>query len=246
MIKIFHKKNFLTYAELYFSKARVENIGNVNFARYVQSEQPISNNSTEFHTLILDITKSEEFLFSNLKKNCRNEIRKARNSKIFTYKIINEIREEDLLYFQNYYDTFAKGRGLPFLNYDKLVSLCNGGNIIITYVKHLGYDKPCAMHCYIRDQGRCRLLYSGSDNEQIEVTGLANRFLHWNEFLEFKKLSINSIDFGGISDRNKMNGIDKFKQQFGGKMVTHYNDFVGVTGVGKFIVRILRTLKAVV
>lgn len=243
MIQLLCKKYLLDYAEIYFSKTTLENLKNATFARYVQSESRVSKYSVEFHTLLIDITRTENDLLMDLKKNCRNEIKRAHKENRFLAHIRSELEEQDLLYFQDFYNNFARERELPYLNLNKLMMLWKRGNIIITHVNDLNNNKPYVMHCYIKDDSRCRLLYSASDCRQIIMTGLANRFLHWMEILEFKKMSIDTLDFGGISGDDKMKGIDKFKKQFGGRIVTNYNDFVGVTAIGKLLVFIMRSLK---
>ena len=56
-----------------------------------------------------------------------------------------------------------------------------------------------------------------------DVSGRANKSLHWFEINQLKNRGLKYYDFGGISLNGETKNIDKFKMAFGGKVVTEYN-----------------------
>ena len=50
----------------------------------------------------------------------------------------------------------------------------------------------------------------------MNIIGRANKRLHWEDWMYFKKLGISTYDWGGVFAYNSDNGIDKFKEAFGG------------------------------
>jgi hypothetical protein len=68
------------------------------------------------------------------------------------------------------------------------------------------------------------------------MVGRANRYHHWQDIVKFKNLGIATYDLGGwyadTTDPAKIN-INKFKEEFGGELVKHFNCRHGITTKGK-------------
>jgi len=101
-------------------------------------------------------------------------------------------------------------------------------------------DEFTVYHVHVHNAGKCMLLYSVSDfrNEHADknILGRANKLLHFDDMLFFKSKEIKEYDWGDISSKENLNGIDKFKLSFGGKITDVYNIFVGKTLKGKLLV----------
>jgi hypothetical protein len=95
-------------------------------------------------------------------------------------------------------------------------------------------DKTLVMHSYLFDQqiGRVALYHSISsyqletDSAKRNFIGRANRWLHFQDMLLFKRQDATIYDFGGIAsgtDNVKLRHIDEFKRGFGGSIVEESN-----------------------
>lgn len=118
---------------------------------------------------------------------------------------------------------------------------------MISYVYHK-YGHKLASHLYIANGKRAIMLYSCStrfeedDIPPIEI-GRANRYLHWQDMLLFKKRGYLGYDFLGLSidenDREQQN-INTCKIGFGGEEEINYNSYVPQTYKGMLMLLLLR------
>lgn len=180
---------------------------------YPKTEPKIGFFKQEAYTASIDISVSEELFFANFKKNTRYEINRAkREGAIF------EI-EEDLEQFYNYYNEFAKSKNLEQLRYETLLKYQE--HIIITKV--VKDDNTLTMHVHLYNEDIAMLLYSASqfrnsdDNKMRNLIGYANRLLHFEEMIYFKKLGCKVYDFGGYAYNTNdevTQRINQFKDSF--------------------------------
>jgi len=171
-----------------------------------------------FFTKIIDLAKDEKQLLEGFDKNTSYEIRRAEKEHI------NTTVEQNVENFKNFYNQFAKTKGLPQLN-----------NSINHYQRYLvitkaEYDKKeVVMHSYIIDESlkRVRLLHSASlfrnslDAQTRAIVGRANRLLHFMDMKYFKQMGYMEYDLGGYALDTKDESlcrINKFKDGFGGKL----------------------------
>jgi lipid II:glycine glycyltransferase (peptidoglycan interpeptide bridge formation enzyme) len=111
------------------------------------------------------------------------------------------------------------------------------------------------MHAYFIVDNTVRLLHSCSlfrdtdDHECQNLVGRANRLLHWDDILYFKRNNYLLYDFGGIyqGDRDKEKiQIAQFKNSFGGEIKCGYSYMQPVTFKGMLyllIFSLIRSLK---
>lgn len=215
-------KSIITKKDLWFS----ENPSFRILSSYIQS--PIKKDipfmkRTSFHTIHIDLGKSEEELLSEMDKGTSYEIRRAEREGI----ICDTKGDIDL--FINFFNEFAKEKGIEgtskgYVNFDV--------PMIIT--RAFTGDDLLVMHAYIEDERRVRLNMSASrrirNGEDFKKTraliGYANRHLHFQDILHFKKSGKKFYDFGGYAkdtDDKSLEGINKFKLGFGGEIVEEYN-----------------------
>jgi lipid II:glycine glycyltransferase (peptidoglycan interpeptide bridge formation enzyme) len=171
-------------------------------------------------TKIIDLSRKQEDIFSNYKKNTKYEINRAKK-----HGIVFDI-ETNLEQFANFYNLFAKSTERPSISVKYLN--CFGNNLVITKATH--DDCNLVMHAYVTDHEikRVRLLHSGSlfryeaDTEKIQLIGMANRFLHFADMLFFKRNSYLIYDLGGYDVElkdGKLIALNRFKDSFGGDLL---------------------------
>jgi len=231
MLTINRKHLFINFSEnWFFSSDKDEEPSSLfNYYVYSDTQLPFSFFVKKIKTVLLDLTKTSDDLFSGFKKGTRYDIRKSlkEDEKSIAYdrkpsiQIINQ--------FHNYYSEFAKQSNLNPSNIDKLILIDKQGNLIISKAMTSQDDVLC-MHALITDGHTIRLLYSGShfrgnDKNIRALIGRANRTLHWNELTEAKRDGHQLYDFGGISINGETESVDKFKKSFGGIETYKYNYF---------------------
>lgn len=218
--------------------------GNADLLYFLQSPQPTSN-STEFHTLLIDLRQDEVTLFSAIHKGARYEIRRARD-RDGLQSVIRSPGVADLRRFLDFYDAFAASRGLSPANRGKLAALEAAGALEIAWVPEPGDTAKswlCA-HAYIVNGRRARLYHSASragetitaDRQRI---GRANRLLHWQALLHFRACGLPFYDMGGISMSAERKGIDDFKLSFGGEVKCEFNRFEATSLRGRLALILL-------
>ena len=175
------------------------------------------------HTKIIDLLLDEDEIFLNFKKNTRNEIRRAKTYG-FLIESINSLGD-----FSSFYNKNKKNK-LNQEYFEKSYSI--NENIIITSINYNTH--VLVMHSYLIDiqKGRARLMHSVT-NEEIDdikinkkIIGFANRYLHYKDILFFKEKNFVKYDLGGYAHETnniKLEGINKFKDSFGGEMIAEYN-----------------------
>lgn len=172
----------------------------------------------QHHTVIVDITKNPEEILQGCKSNTRNEIRRAEREGV-SFGYIDSLQE-----FVDYYNAFAVEKNLPMITRNNVEKY--GGNMIIT--KCMFEGKILSMHASLIDKetGRSSLLYSASirlaEGVDRKLIGMANRYLHYQDFLAFKERGCVSYDFSGVcNDPNQPEkyNIGLFKKSFGGEEV---------------------------
>lgn len=173
-----------------------------------------------FYTIHVDITVDEETLLANCRKDTRYKIKRARREGI-QFKIGNDFDQ-----FVKFYNEFAISKNIATISKSDLELF----RPYIHITQAVYEEEILVTHTYFFDEEikRACLLHTASlfrncdDSKMRQIIGRANRFLHFEEMLYFKKLGANIYDLGGIAvddlneDRAKIN---HFKKGFGGIMV---------------------------
>lgn len=204
--------------------------------------------SNIFYTLNIDLENDLKTIWKNINKNYRYEIRRAENKDNIIENIIENPTIEELKSFISFFNKFANFRSLRNANKKKLSLLNSQKQLKIAYVfSDLGKKNILSAHCYIDDNKRIRLYHSASNIDyklkDKNLVARANKFLHWKAISRFKDMGYKTYDFGGISQIKKLNGIDKFKFQFHGEIITEYNNLIPISFKGKILIFILKAIK---
>ncbi len=181
--------------------------------------EPFAFRSRDFHTLIMDLTMSEEQLWERLeKKTCRYQLNKAK--KLNPTVTVNEHLDAA----HGLFDAFFRRRKfrppLSRTEWRRITAHCD------VFVAHLD-GQPTAAHVIMPDQPRVRALMSATV-DRAESTARAaasalNRHLHWHEFNHYRARGFTAYDFGGIVvDENAPEyAITEFKMTFNGARESH-------------------------
>ncbi|MFA5158244.1 MAG: peptidoglycan bridge formation glycyltransferase FemA/FemB family protein [Patescibacteria group bacterium] len=166
------------------------------------------------HTLILDLTKSEEDILKQMKQKGRYNIKIAERYEIQIddctitdfHRLYAEMAKRHkityrkLTYFENLIDSFKN------TDYVKVFGAkTKDGNLLASAV--IVYYKNTAIY-----------LFGGSSD--VEREKMATYKLHWEIIKEAKKCGLKYYDFFGISpegdEKHSWAGVSRFKRQFGG------------------------------
>jgi hypothetical protein len=188
-----------------------------------------------FSTLIVPLDADEEMLFAACGRNTRYKVQRAiREGAIAS-------NEADWQRFVAFYNVFAERRGLAALDN------CSALKQIAIVRKATQGGVELVMHSYLIDHdiGRARLLHSASllhclaERASRAAVGRANRFLHYDDVLYFKRLGLRTYDFGGYALdalAGDLVGVNRFKEGFGGRLLEEAN----YTSIPLWLLRRLR------
>jgi lipid II:glycine glycyltransferase (peptidoglycan interpeptide bridge formation enzyme) len=180
-------------------------LGNYGFVR--------SNNIQPLKTIILDLTKSEEELLSQMHPKMRYNInlaqkkgitiRRAHDDDDFVsfWRLVLETAKRDKFktYSRSYYEQMLETVGIELFIAEYKNDVI-AGNIVVFYENQAIY------------------LHGASSYEHRNL--MAAPLLQWHQILEAKKLGYTEYDFWGI-DEIKWPGVTRFKRGFGGKEITY-------------------------
>lgn len=204
-------------------------------------------NETIINTFDLD----EDALFSTFKKNVKYEIRRAQKEGVqTTYCCGSKLSRENTLIEE--FEVAYKKCAEDIKDYDlmsafsqrKIYTFSDQG---VGYISKAFIDSIEVFHFYIFGDEYADLLYSVSnfrnDADLRYLAGMANKYLHFEDMCNFRKMGVKSLDWGNISSSESPNGIDLFKMSFGGKVAERYNVFYGNTLKGKILVGLKKRFK---
>lgn len=165
-----------------------------------------------------------------------------------SFEHITAPKNEDILAFIAFFNPFAIEKRIELCREDKVKAYNEQNNsLIISNVYHQD-GRKLASHLYIVDGVRATMLYSCSgrfietDVPPLQV-GRANRYLHWQDILFFKKQNYQVYDFLGLSiDKNDkaQQNINNFKKGFGGREEIGYQSFIPQTKKGQLMLLLLK------
>ena len=233
----------IVYGEVWFDEEPQAPLPDILICR--QRSQPWPRVLCEdFHTLLLDLTQDEDALFSTFGKDNRYKIRRAATKDSGVSAFLDEPFDA-LDVFCRFYDEFAAAKGVGRVNRKWLLQAASAGELILTHAGQAG--EVHVWHAYVVSGSRARLLYSASlfrEHDKIlqAVIGRLNRWLHWQDMLEFKRRGVRIYDFGGLfSDESSATaaGINRFKEEFGGVRSLNYDCTVALTWKGRMYLMLL-------
>lgn len=171
-------------------------------------------------TLVLDLTKDEETLLSNMKQKTRYNIRLASKKGVEIRKADNEADFEK--YVQLYFETTQRqnyfGRSK---DYQKIVWDCLKEDIATILIAYYNNIPLAAFELfYFNDV----MYYCFGGSTQLHKNVMAPNLLMWESILYAKKLGAKKFDMWGATPPHKTDGKDwggftRFKEGYGGEFL---------------------------
>ena len=175
-------------------------------------------------TLVIDLTKDLDDIWKNMNKSsCRYAINRAIRDRVKVS--INKNQSE----FIKIYKAFRKSKGQSnFISriYNSELTLIKGNYGTLFTVEHNG--NILGGIYLLEDKNTIRWIIGASKRLESNKTliGNANKLLIWEAIKYAKSKNLKEFDLGGYSltaeKGSERYGINKFKERFGGELVTKY------------------------
>lgn len=195
-----------------FSKKSFRQNGFINAPMHLHAEL----------TSQLDITKSEDELFKNMRKATRYEIKKAVKQGIRITGSKNPIAIKK--FYELQLETAKRQNFVPFsyeLLHEQFNTFSKVNHALLYEAKH--QNKLLAMAFIIFYGTEAVYHYGASTNEGRKYPGAY--LIQWEAIKEAKKRGMNRYNFWGVSPENepkhRFHGLSLFKRGFGGKDVEY-------------------------
>jgi lipid II:glycine glycyltransferase (peptidoglycan interpeptide bridge formation enzyme) len=179
---------------------------------------PDGADAAPYGSFIIDLTESEETLWSNLHSKHRNVIRNAMKKGV---EIHSGVEFLDIAH--EFITETLKRSKLGFLSYEEFrrFVLNLNENIKILIADYQGNTQGCAVIPF--SDYSAYYLYGGSISQPL--TGAMN-LLQWEAIRVFRNLGVKRYDFVGVridpNEGSKQDGLMMFKQRFGGRLNQGY------------------------
>lgn len=190
--------------------------------------------STEFKTLISDLSLSKEDIVLKFAKNCRYKVKRAYRENVeVVIKAGEDITDTDIESFLDFFEAFWKSKEVAFDSKESLrqemVAYRNIGALQMSQAIIEG--ETAVYHTHLMDEDYGRLFHSASlyrnsaseDDSKKNLIGMANRMLHCEDMYYFKDTGRKYYDWGGAGTAEDVASITEFKKSFGGDEVIFYS-----------------------
>ena len=232
------KGRFATYGEVWFDEEPPAAPG-VDVLTFRGRPAPAGIEEwSPFSSLAHDLTLDEETLFSCFDATARYEVRRADGRDGLEAELLTGPRAH-LDAFCDFYDEFAKQKGLEPAYRRGLEAMCDSGRLVLSAASRAG--ERLVWHAYVSDGVTAALLHSashfrGTASAERALVSRANRWLHWRDMLAFKALSAATYDWGGLFDDESVPeqaSVNRFKRCFGGTPRRVYTGVAYLTTKGR-------------
>jgi hypothetical protein len=235
---VIYKQRFITVAECWYTVPSLS--CRADILHYLQLESPLEGSQQrEFKTIWIDLTKSEDDLFSAMKPNTRTRIRRASRGKL-VYQFWHLDATAQLHTFYDFFEQHAIDRRWRQEMLRWTCAHAEHGSLDLSKISD-AEGRILVWHAYYRDQQHARLKYSvslsrTSNPDLRSAIGRANRYHTWQDIQRFKGAGVSVYDFGGWysgNDDAKLLGVNRFKEEFGGRVVTTFHCSRALTAKGR-------------
>ncbi|HLR53348.1 MAG TPA: hypothetical protein VK078_01325 [Pseudogracilibacillus sp.] len=235
---VIHWKKYLVRVNEFYGKG--SNIllqPKADIHAYFQLSSPMQTtkkNCIHRQTLHLQINldKSEQALLQDMSRTTRYKIRRAKKDGL-TISYTIEPDSTDVKAFSDFYNSFARAKGIESCKDKKLIALMESKQLIIMSV----YQKNglmLASSAIIANNKTAIGLYTASARFAYrEISGQlmsrANRYLHWGELIYFKDKGFHTFDLMSLTiDKNNTDHqkVNHYKRSFGGEERYVYQSFI--------------------
>jgi len=217
---------FVTIGEVLFGEPVAAE--RVDLRQYLQRPEPLAGAAScaPFRTLHVDLRQSEEQLLAGIKKGTRYEIRRAEQEGVRAIVAASDRLHE----FEAFFTKFAASKDLTAPSGAQLAAYARAGVLALSYAETTA-GQVLVWHAHLCANGRARLWLSASaasdtDKAARAATGRANRLLHWHDMQMARASGYATYDVGGWDGEStdpRLQGISRFKEELGGRVVTEFN-----------------------
>ncbi|MBP2027205.1 lipid II:glycine glycyltransferase (peptidoglycan interpeptide bridge formation enzyme) [Acetoanaerobium pronyense] len=245
MIELNHRKKLMAInlKDIYFAHSIIKEDPGYDVVYYFHCNEQ-GPDSTIFNTIFIDLKQSEEEILNQFNKTNRSLIKKLFKNNDFNIAITDCPTETEIEEFVEFYDMFAKKKGINRADKKLLYRLNDISSLSIGKAYHEG-DLLSSM-VFIKNKERVTGQYEGSGRfffpenpHKVKMASKANRILEYMCMLHFKKEGLKIYDLGGVTldpnDIEKAN-IDMRKKGFGGELVKEYHFMYPLTLKGKIFI----------
>lgn len=194
------------------------------------------------YTLIVDLSQDFNSIMSRFSKNTRYEINRCKREGVeVRFHEADEIRRDESIAedFAKMHRSLYSQKGLASsMSSEYILDCASTGCMMISEVLLDGLS--AVVHVWLIENEESKLMYSVSEHrkeskEKQAAIGRANRYLWYKDFEWLKSSGHTRCDVGGMTtlDKEKMNGIDKFKAGFGGEGLIQYGIIIPKSIKGK-------------
>lgn len=236
MIRI--KGSGAIYGDVWFDEEPPRDPG-VDIVRYRCRHAPIADTRcAPFLSMVTDLCVAADAIAGQFGKDCRYKVRRADTKDGLLTEFIMQPQDR-LDEFVAFFDTFARQKAYERCDQRWLRAACEAGQLVLTTASRQG--EALVWHAYVNAGNVARLQYTCScfrerENDYRALVGRANRWLHWQDMLQFKQLGMGRYDWGGLFEDESAPdraGINEFKKSFGGRTERTYDCTVPVTLKGR-------------
>lgn len=168
------------------------------------------------NTAILDISRSEEKILSNMHEKTRYNIRLAQRRGV-------KVRESNNIktFLSLIHQTSKREKFKPHSDHYYQTLLAHNNKFVRIYAAEYK-GEILAVHMMIFFGSTAAYIHGASSRKYKNV--MAPHLLHWHTMQESKKQGYSQYDFWGI-DEKKWPGLTRFKKGFGGKIINYPGTF---------------------
>ncbi len=222
-----------------------------DIARLHSIPEPLKGaRNTESWTLLTDLAGTDSDLMALLHRDTRNLVRRAEREGISVERY--DCQDLSILdNFDMFYNKFSESKSEVrevlkiSVQLHMLKRIAKAGMLEVS--RAMGRDgEAIVYHVFIVADGRARLFHSaslfreGQNKEHRNYLGWANRYLHWQEMLHYRHQGYSQYDMGGWyagGDNESLLRVNRFKEEFGGRVVCEYDAMVGCSFRGNLALR---------
>jgi len=235
----------------YWFGQRPEKSAMPDIARLISIPEPWPGaKNIESWTLLNDLAGTDSDLMALLNRDTRNEVRRAGREGISVERFDCQdlaILDDFDLFYNKFSESKPEVRDILKISVQLHMLKRKAQAGMLEVSRAVGRDgEPLVYHVIIIADGRARLLHTASlfredqNKEQRNYLGWANRYLHWQEMLHYRHQGYSQYDMGGWyagRDNESLLRVNRFKEEFGGRVVCEYDAMVGCSFQGRLALR---------
>lgn len=162
----------------------------------------------------IDIRRDISEIEAGFKSKFRNEIKKNAEE-----VVIVPCSDFGVTRLSAMYNLFAKRKGITAFNSRRV-------NTEASYCSFVEFaDGSFVCNIYIVARESVFLLYAFNTGQPNKQTGYATKAIHSESIKFFKKMGLHFYDFGGVSAKEELRGINALKLGFGGELCIYMTGF---------------------